>query len=91
MKLLGLEFYFFFAWYDLWIGIFIDTKKKCVYIGILTLMCRISHYYEPILRKTVGSVAQKMKTKKAQEVLKQLQEAVKRFEKINFVNKMFQL
>jgi hypothetical protein len=21
-----------FAWYDLWIGVFIDTKKKAVYI-----------------------------------------------------------
>lgn len=21
-----------FAWYDLWVGIFIDTKRKCAYV-----------------------------------------------------------
>ena len=21
-----------FAWYDLWVGVFIDKKKKCIYI-----------------------------------------------------------
>jgi len=24
----------YFRWYDLWFGIFIDTKKKILYIGI---------------------------------------------------------
>jgi len=33
----------FFRWYDLWIGIFIDTKNKCVYIiPIPTLGLKIS-------------------------------------------------
>lgn len=21
-----------FKWYDLWIGVFIDTKKRCIYV-----------------------------------------------------------
>ncbi len=42
IKILNLEFKFFFAWYDLWAGMYIDTKNKCVYIGIPTLMCKIS-------------------------------------------------
>lgn len=23
---------FFFAWYDLWVGVFVDSKKRIVYI-----------------------------------------------------------
>ena len=33
----------FFAWYDLWIGFYIDRKNKCLYICPLpTLVIKIS-------------------------------------------------
>lgn len=32
----------YFAWYDLWIGIYIATKKKTVYIGIPMMGMKIS-------------------------------------------------
>jgi len=42
---------FIFAWYDIWIGIFIDSKKKLIYIfpvpclGLVISYC--SHSGEP--------------------------------------------
>lgn len=29
---------FFYAWYDLWIGVYVDVEKKCVYICPLPCM-----------------------------------------------------
>ena len=33
-----IKFKFMFAWYDIWVGIFIDTKKKVVYIFNVTML-----------------------------------------------------
>lgn len=32
MNLPVIRFTFFFRWYDLWVGVFIDTAKRAVYI-----------------------------------------------------------
>ena len=29
---------FYFKWFDFWIGFFIDTKKKILYIGLLPMI-----------------------------------------------------
>jgi hypothetical protein len=28
----------FFAWYDIWVGVFIDREKKCIYICLLPMI-----------------------------------------------------
>ena len=28
----------FFRWYDIWIGVFIDTKKRAAYIGPVPML-----------------------------------------------------
>ena len=33
-----MKFKIIFAWYDLWVGVFIDTKKKWVYIFPLPMV-----------------------------------------------------
>ena len=50
-----------------------------MYIGIPTLMCRISSYHKPVLtKKSFESVSQKMKTDKAKKVLKESQEEIEK-------------
>ena len=32
----------FFAWYDIWIGVYIDVEEKCIYIcPVFTLVIKI--------------------------------------------------
>ena len=38
MKLPVLQFWFFFRWYDLWIGVYIDRPHKTIYVCPLPMV-----------------------------------------------------
>jgi len=37
----GMKISPYFRWYDLWVGVYIDTKNKAVYIGVLMVGIKI--------------------------------------------------
>ena len=38
MKTKNFTFELFFAWYDIWIGLYVDKKNDCVYICLIPMV-----------------------------------------------------
>jgi hypothetical protein len=62
------KFVFFFAWYDMWTGLFVDKKKEIIYVCVLPcLVIKIENYnrekIKPLPTKASSDYQNKEKNK----------------------------